>query len=100
MRKLRLGKKKTCFRCGTEYYRVDKYCRNCGLKRGEINYDPYYDEPVTVYGPPTITRYECKKCHRTFSNKALGRITVNYCPICGNDNSSLEVKKRSYTSGL
>lgn len=85
-----------CWRCGNELFDDDLYCRYCGLKRGERpepekEYDPDSDEISIVYGPPMVSEYECKNCKALFTDKSLGSATVNFCPFCGVDNSSIDL---------
>ena len=72
-----------CGKCTGYLEPEDQYCRYCGAKRGEGEFNPYYDEPVCVYGPPPVNRlHTCKKCGYEWTVCAMID-EQRYCPKCG-----------------
>ena len=72
-----------CGKCTGYLEPEDQYCRYCGTKRGEGEFNPYYDEPVCVYGPPPVNRlHTCKKCGYEWTVCAMID-EQRYCPKCG-----------------
>lgn len=72
-------------RCGNcqQSMGKDEFCRYCGAKRGEGSFDPYYNEPQCVYGPPPVTRvHKCRKCGFEWSTNMMID-NQRYCPKCG-----------------
>ena len=61
----------------------DDYCRYCGTRRGEGKFDPYFNEPQCIYGPPPISRlHTCNECgYEWETNTMIDR--QRYCPRCG-----------------
>ena len=74
-------------RCGNchEYFdKKDKYCKNCGTKRGEGKFEAFKNEMYCVYGPPIKKKYRCSNCDHMWITCHLGGMdSSNYCPQCG-----------------
>ena len=68
----------------------DEYCRYCGTKRGNGKFDPYYNEPQCIYGPPPVRRlHNCNVCgYKWDTNVMIDR--QGYCPKCGGSCSIIE----------
>ena len=72
-----------CGKCTAYIGTEDQYCRYCGAKRGEGEVNPYYDEPVCVYGPPPVNRLHiCNECGYEWTTCAMID-EQRYCPKCG-----------------
>ena len=73
--------------CGNCHKRLPdnaKYCKYCGTKRGKGKFEPFFNEPYCVYGPPTKSRFRCSECGYTWEESYLvGIDTGKYCPECG-----------------
>lgn len=53
---------KICSHCGEPFHSDEKYCLCCGTKREkEEPFDPRYEIPQCVYGPPPVFPDEEKK---------------------------------------
>ena len=79
-------------RCGNchKFIGSDEYCRSCGTKRGEGAFDPYYNEPVCVYGPPPVERkHSCSACGFEWTT-CMMIDDQRYCPRCGSGCSVTE----------
>ena len=75
-------------RCGCCHQRIranDNYCRYCGTKRGEGEFEPYFNIVCCVYGPPIQTKYECEVCGKSWMRTLWGGEHAKYCPQCGSD---------------
>ena len=71
-----------CGNCQEEMNPYDKYCRNCGTKRGEGKFEPYYNVCDCLYGPFNILRkYVCKKCGNEWERSIV--FEDKFCPKCG-----------------
>ena len=73
-----------CRNCHEYLDRKDKYCKNCGTKRGEGRFEPFRNEMYCVYGPPIKKKYRCSNCDFMWITCHLGGLdSSNYCPQCG-----------------
>lgn len=72
-----------CLNCQAYLEDGDKYCRNCGTKKGEGHYSPTREMTPCIYGPPPIKRvYKCNACgHKWDEYDMIPR--RRYCPKCG-----------------
>ena len=79
-------------RCGNchEYLgKDDKYCSNCGTKRGEGAFNPVFNPMYCVYGPPTLTKLKCEYCGHKWTNYGVVAKKFNFCPNCGKGKPSI-----------
>lgn len=73
-----------CRNCHEYLDRKDKYCKNCGTKRGEGRFQAFRNEMYCVYGPPIKKKYGCSSCNFMWITCDLGGLdSSNYCPQCG-----------------
>lgn len=79
-------------RCGNCYAHLDeedKYCRECGTKRGEGHFYPArnFFTGAGLYGPPMVLKYTCMDCNNKWSDSSIGPIIISkFCPKCGSKN--------------
>ena len=72
--------------CGNchEYMAPDEnYCKNCGTKRGEGAFEPFFDDMRAAYGPPVKVKTKCLSCGHIWATSSLGGYRSNFCPNCG-----------------
>ncbi len=75
-----------CANCGMEFLSdEDMYCRICGTKRGEGEYDPSNNFNACVYGPPMIAKIRCENCGFSWTSSFWGTDFSKYCPRCGQE---------------
>ena len=73
-----------CGNCSAYLSSEDKFCQNCGTKRGEGAFLPYKNTFECLYGPPIKKKYKCSACGRVWITTALGgHDDCNFCPQCG-----------------
>ena len=73
-----------------EYEDKINLLNNCGLLSKEEFAERYYDEPIDVEQPVTVTHATvCTQCGYTFK---LARDGTGRCPACGTYYSPVEVK--------
>lgn len=75
--------KDRCGNCHSVLEVNDKYCKNCGTKRGEGEFKPYTNPTYCVYGPMVANKYTCPKCGYSWSEYNPGGRDYPYCPQCG-----------------
>lgn len=72
-----------CENCNNHLDENDRYCRECGAKRGAKPYVPEDMDIQCVYGPPPMTRtHKCDSCDFTWEVSAMID-NERYCPKCG-----------------
>lgn len=72
-----------CGNCHKYMDPEDRYCGNCGTKRGEGAFAPYRNEISCVYGPPFECRYRCSHCGNEWTESSIGGPGYKFCPNCG-----------------
>ncbi len=65
-----------CGNCQAILEPDDKYCRNCGTKRGEGKFSEYRNPLKVIYGP--IRVFRCRECSFQWQSM-IGKC----CPKCG-----------------
>lgn len=83
---------KVCSKCKKPLGENDKYCKHCGQKRREVEYDPNARSVYgrrgggfmnALYGPPYSAKYVCPKCGNVYIERGLGAPSERYCTECG-----------------
>ena len=82
-----------CGNCNCTLDPDDCYCRFCGTKRGEGEFEPENNEFFGIYAPSIWTRYQCEECSKTWEGTVFVIHKLNYCPRCGK--KTLPVLERS-----
>ena len=72
-----------CGKCWAYLGKEDNYCRKCGTKRGDGEFNPEHNEMQTVYGPPPIGfKFVCNECELEWAENLMVNFN-KYCPRCG-----------------
>lgn len=72
-----------CGNCHALLGEGDKYCRICGTKAGEGEFEPYQQMMQCIYGPRPVSRtHTCEKCGYSWTTCAMLDME-QYCPQCG-----------------
>jgi hypothetical protein len=92
-------------RCGKCWYFLDEedhFCRRCGTKRGEGEFNPEDNVMEEIYGPPPAEYcFTCQACGLEWTESLM--INFNkFCPQCGADVLEVTSERdsmKSYPSG-
>lgn len=72
-----------CGNCHEFLEKEDRFCRYCGTRRGEGEFEPYLNLFECVYGPKPVRRkHRCTQC----GNEWMTCLMIDdekYCPLCG-----------------
>ena len=72
-----------CGKCWSYLHEEDNYCRRCGTKRGEGDFNPEDNIMQTVYGPPPVEfQFVCESCGLKWTERLMVNFN-KYCPKCG-----------------
>lgn len=73
-----------CGKCWQTLSDSDEYCRYCGTKRGEGDFNPADNIMECIYGPPPKEyAFACKSCGHAWTQKMMMPRSVVACPKCG-----------------
>lgn len=79
-----------CGNCHEELGENDKYCTECGTKRGEGEFKPYFNAWGDVlYGCPSLLKWKCSGCGEEWT--AIRFVGKSFCPKCGKMNEEYEI---------
>ena len=85
-----------CGKCWGFLSEEDNYCRQCGTKRGDGDFNPESNVPQVVYGPPPLDhKFECRSCGLTWTEYLMVNFN-RFCPRCGK--KSLDVNASGYNN--
>jgi len=78
--------KDRCGKCWRYLGDEDNFCRKCGTKRGDGEFNPEDNVMYPVYGPPPVDfKFQCKSCGLSWTEKLM--VNCNrFCPRCGKEN--------------
>lgn len=82
-----------CGNCGRYLQAEDKYCRDCGTKKGEGSFLPEVNLMSCLYGPPITEAFKCDTCGHSWVENSLGRSSTHYCPRCRSEKLDVKITK-------